>query len=116
MTDQLRTLGFRLTAQQHKVAYHLAEGKNLAEIARIMGRSRNTIKTHAQHACKRLGIPSRNSSLALYELKRQNQALIEGLHRLEETVGRNGVRDSLDLIEQLLGEVELEPTQRLWPR
>ncbi len=49
-------LGCPLTPRQFAVLAQVADGRTYEQIARALGVSRSTIRTHAHSACRRLGV------------------------------------------------------------
>lgn len=54
-----------LTPRQHQLLSHLAGGLTNAQIARVLGISPQTVRTHLQQIYARLGVASRGEAVAL---------------------------------------------------
>lgn len=55
-----------LTARQRQVLAALSRGRQTKEIARDLGVSEGTVKTHLARACERLGAANRAEAVARY--------------------------------------------------
>jgi DNA-binding NarL/FixJ family response regulator len=56
--------GVRLTDRERDVLVHLAEGLSHDEIGKRLGISGETVRTHVQKACERLGAATRTQAVA----------------------------------------------------
>jgi DNA-binding NarL/FixJ family response regulator len=56
--------GVRLTDRERDVLTHLAEGLSHDEIGKALGISGETVRTHVQKACERLGAATRTQAVA----------------------------------------------------
>ena len=58
-------LAGRLTARQHEILVHLAEGESTDQIAALLFLSRETVRNHIRHILRRLGTSSRLEAVAV---------------------------------------------------
>lgn len=59
---------YRLTQREEDIAVLLVRGRSLTTIARDLGLSSNTIKTHVSHIYQKCGIHSREEFIELFEM------------------------------------------------
>jgi PAS domain S-box-containing protein len=62
---QRRKADHRLTARQHEILGHLANGRSTDQIARELHLSRETVRNHVRHVLRRLGASSRLEAVAI---------------------------------------------------
>ena len=55
----------RLTARQHEILEHLAEGHSTDQIAAELHLSRETVRNHVRHVLRRVGASSRLEAVAI---------------------------------------------------
>jgi len=55
----------RLTARQHEILVHLAQGESTEQIAAQLHLSRETVRNHVRHILRRLGTNSRLEAVAV---------------------------------------------------
>ena len=58
----------KLTKRELEIAFHLINGKSKIEIAKMLGVSTSTIKTHVEHIYNKLGVHCK-VELAVYVIK-----------------------------------------------
>jgi DNA-binding CsgD family transcriptional regulator len=57
---------YRLTTREEEVLHWIAEGKSNWETAQILGCSAETVKKHAQHIFRKLGVETRTAAANCY--------------------------------------------------
>jgi DNA-binding CsgD family transcriptional regulator len=63
--DKPATRDHRLTARQHEILVHLANGHSTDQIAAELHLSRETVRNHVRHVLRRLGASSRLEAVAI---------------------------------------------------